>query len=1347
MEKQDYYIGLDIGTNSVGWAATNTSYDLLKFKGDPMWGVHLFDEASPSSERRAFRTARRRLDRRQQRVSLVQEIFAHEIESVDPRFFIRIQESALYRNADDFEFPLFNDPDYTDKDYFAKYPTIHHLLCDLMESKEPHDVRLVYLACAWLVSHRGHFLNTVNKENIAGVTDFREVYEAFENFFTDNGYSLPWSGIDPAKIEMVLSNERGVSRKQRALKDLLFEGKTPSKNEDDPFGREAVMKLICGGKVDAKALLNDDSFSEAGSISLSDDDEKIAEFAVQLDERADIIPVLKAIYDWSVLTTSLQGETSISAAKVKVWEQHKKDLKDLKGFIRKYLPEKYNEIFRSENSELSYSSYAAHSDKSLNVKKISITAFSDYLKKIVKDVVPDNEDKGFYENMCERLESYSFLPKQKNTDNRVIPYQLYWYEMKLLLDNAVSYLPFLKDEENGISNVEKLLSIMEFRIPYFVGPLNCHSDFSWIERKSEGRIYPWNFNEKVDLDASEKSFIVRMTNYCTYYPGEKVLPKDSLTYHRFMVLNTINPLTIDGRHISVELKQAVYTELFQKKKNVSKKDIVNYFIANGIILPDQAALVSGVDDKIAADLKPYHIFKNLLKDHVLREYDVERIIERAAYTEDKSRLMKWVHTEYPKLTEDDVKYICRQKIRDFGRLSYKFLNGLEGVNKETGECCTVLKALWDTNDNLMQILSDKYTFSDELNRIRKEYYAANPKKLEERLNDMYLSPAVRRAIFRALTLTREVVSCCGHAPKKIFVETTREIGDDKKGQRTRSRRQQIQDLYKSVQEDTTRFAAELNGKTDNELRIDRLFLYFMQLGKCAYSGQPIDIADVWGNTYNIEHIYPQSLVKDDSVLNNLVLVRSEDNGAKSDSYPVDSAIQQRMNAYWTMLKKYGLMTDEKYKRLTRTTGFTKEEKEGFINRQLVETSQSTKAVITLLKEYYPNTEIIYAKAGLVSSYRQQFGLLKSRSFNDLHHAKDAYLNIVVGNVYHTKFTRRWFNIDKKYSIKPETVFTHELKIGNDTIWRGPADIAKIKSIVVKNNAHLTVYAYTKKGGLFDQQPVKKGPGLVPRKAGLPPEMYGGYNKKSIAAFLLVKYAIKGKYDLMLLPVELMKASSVFIDENSAKSYAEKKLRELINKPVEKISLPIGIRKIKINTVFSFDGFRMIVGGVSSGAKTLIMKPIISLTAPHDIELYIQKLDSAFKKQANSKSYTIIENPDGINHEFNVQIYDFYTDKLQKAPYNKRPNNPVDVLISGRTLFMNAELSDQVKCLLQIGQLFGRMSAGCDLTLIGGKGHSAATISFGTKASLWKKAYTDVRIIDCDASGLHERLSQNLLNLL
>ena len=56
----DYYIGLDCGTESVGFAVTDTEYNVLRFKGKSMWGSHLFDEAKTAADRRTFRASRRR---------------------------------------------------------------------------------------------------------------------------------------------------------------------------------------------------------------------------------------------------------------------------------------------------------------------------------------------------------------------------------------------------------------------------------------------------------------------------------------------------------------------------------------------------------------------------------------------------------------------------------------------------------------------------------------------------------------------------------------------------------------------------------------------------------------------------------------------------------------------------------------------------------------------------------------------------------------------------------------------------------------------------------------------------------------------------------------------------------------------------------------------------------------------------------------------------------------------------------------------------------------------------------------------------------------------------------------
>ena len=186
MQNQNYYVGLDIGTNSVGYAVTNTQYELCKFKGEAMWGVTLFDEAELAVNCRNARSARRRLDRRQQRVQLIMDLFAEEIGKIDERFFKRIKESYLRsenNGKNEMKVRLFNN--YAEqKEYVSKYPTIHHLITELMENSEPHDVRLVYLACAWLVAHRGHFLSEVDKNNIEEVTDFKQVITTAD--FKDN---------------------------------------------------------------------------------------------------------------------------------------------------------------------------------------------------------------------------------------------------------------------------------------------------------------------------------------------------------------------------------------------------------------------------------------------------------------------------------------------------------------------------------------------------------------------------------------------------------------------------------------------------------------------------------------------------------------------------------------------------------------------------------------------------------------------------------------------------------------------------------------------------------------------------------------------------------------------------------------------------------------------------------------------------------------------------------------------------------------------------------------------------------------------------------------------------------
>ena len=93
MINNDYFAGFDIGTDSIGMAVTDTSYQLLKHKGKAMWFVKLFDESQTAADRRAFRSGTRRAARKRERIALLQMRFDKEIAKKDPAFFQRLKES------------------------------------------------------------------------------------------------------------------------------------------------------------------------------------------------------------------------------------------------------------------------------------------------------------------------------------------------------------------------------------------------------------------------------------------------------------------------------------------------------------------------------------------------------------------------------------------------------------------------------------------------------------------------------------------------------------------------------------------------------------------------------------------------------------------------------------------------------------------------------------------------------------------------------------------------------------------------------------------------------------------------------------------------------------------------------------------------------------------------------------------------------------------------------------------------------------------------------------------------------------------------------------------------------
>lgn len=1298
---RDYYIGLDLGTGSLGWAVTDREYEIMRAHGKALWGVRLFDSANTAEERRGFRTARRRLDRRNWRIELLQELLGEDIGKVDSGFFLRMKESKyvpedkrdVNGNCPKLPYALFVEDGYTDKDYHRQFPTIYHLRKWLMETEETPDIRLVYLALHHMMKHRGHFLFSGNIEKIK---EFQETFRQYIGKIREEelDFHLCIEGEELRETENILK-DKNLTRSAKKTRLIKLLGAHTA-------CEKAALNLVAGGTVKLSDIFGNSELDACEKPKLSFADAGYDDYAGmiedELGEQHVIIETAKAVYDWSVLADILGDYRCISEAKAAVYEKHQKDLRHLKELVKENLGrDVYKEVFVKTNEKLpNYSAYIGMTKKNgvkseMEGKRCDRKAFYDYLKKTVVNAIPD-ESKTEY--LRKEMETETFLPRQVTKDNGVIPHQVHLQELDAILENLSGRIPALK--ENG----SKIRDIFTFRIPYYVGPLNGivkgGERTNWVRRKKAGRICPWNFDEMVDTGASAEEFIRRMTSKCTYLIHEDVLPKNSMLYSKFMVLNELNNVRLNGEPISVELKQKIYEDLFQRHRKVTRRRLTDYIRREGIAGRD--ADITGIDGDFKGSLTAYHDFKEKLTGCELSQADKENIILNITlFGEDKALLKKRLGALYPALTEPQKKAICALSYKGWGRLSQRLLEGITAPAPETGEIWTVIRAMWETNDNLMQVLSEKYCFAaaiDEEN-AGEELKEITYKTVEQ----MNVSPAVRRQIWQSLQVIKEICKVMGGPPKRVFVEMAREKMESK---RTESRKKRLIDLYKKCREEERDWIEELGNTEETRLRSDKLYLYYTQKGRCMYSGEVIELEELWDNRkYDIDHIYPQSKVMDDS-LDNRVLVKKEYNADKTDEYPIRADIRGKMRAFWRILREEGFISKEKYNRLTRGTGFEPSELAGFIARQLVETRQGTKAVASVLKQVFPETDIVYAKARVASQFRQEFDLIKVREMNDLHHAKDAYVNIVVGNVYYTKFTSNaaWYvkeHPGRSYNLKKMFTSERDVARNGETAWRAgnSGTIATVKRVMGKNNILVTRRSYEVKGGLFDQQLMKKGKGQVPikgrdeRLADI--DKYGGYNKAAGTYFMLTESEDKKGAKIRSVEyVPLYLCKCIEKDEEAAKKYLQKE-RGLKNPSIL-------IAKIKIDTLFKVDGFYMWLSGrtgnqlIFKGANQLI------LSEP-DMRILKKVLKYVNRKKENKNA--VLGEHDQLPETDLIRLYDVFLDKIENTVFHVRLSSQQGTLTKNKDTF--CELSNEDKCIVlsEILHLFQCQSSTSNLKLIHG----------------------------------------------
>lgn len=1024
---QEYAIGLDLGNGSVGFVAMTPQYRLMRAKGKEIIGARLFEPAETAENRRMFRTTRRRLSRRKWRLRLLNAQFASELAKIDPNFLARRKYSWVHpedsSNTDHQYGGIIFDSLAEDKAFYRKYSTMYHLRKELMEhdldpeTGKPFDIRKIYLAIHHAIKFRGNFLwsGTFNAESSFDVhqlvNTLCKILE-LSHRGEDDAVAIT---VDEAALRDALVNAHlsRSARSEQALKAIHNHTK-----KQEPI-LQNILKSLVGNQGDFSKVF-DSSDMDADTkkklklnFSNAEIETQLAEAQSILDEESSsLLAELYQTYDAITLLQLLGESTTISDAMIRKYAQHKENWSLVKEELR-----------NADNSDEVNSNYLKLTNQWLKLSPIPEMGKRETERKNAKTFfikLIEESNLANKQSLLDALKDDNLFPLQRTSDNGVIPHQLHLNELHAIIERQGKHYPFLKetieidDGMGGCKEANKIESLLKFRIPYYVGPLvspnamqsSDNSQNHWMVRKrgdEKRAITPWNMGEVVDYDASARNFMDRLTGTDTYLIGEPTLPKNSLTYQEYEVLSELNNCRVvasnparpsrkqSPRRLSFAEKMYLIDTLFKKRITVKVQKAQDALHQQ---FGDTYLIQSLSDPKqFNSSLSSYVTLSNIFgEDYVNRNRSLmEKIIELQTVFEDKRMLTHQLRL-LGSLEEATIEKLAKKHYTGWGRFSKMFLTKPFATAKlgKNNDVMPVKHSILDIMQyddlNLMEILSDKDNGAQKwINEFNNDH--DQDISTQELTNDLYVSPKVKRGIKQTINVIDDIIKAVGHEPAHIFIETADDIEES---QQTQSKKDRLTALYKNANLGSDfKDIQESLASTNNHDLNDRLYLYYLQLGKDMYTGEEL-VLDRLSSAYDIDHIAPQSRTQDDS-FDNRVLVSRKENARKSNSLLYTTDVITKMRDHWNRLKESGLMSERKYRALTRTSEMNDKEKERFVARSLVDTRQIIKNVSTILRQRYGSSaRVTGMNSSITHDMRRYLGFAhKNRDINDYHHAQDA----------------------------------------------------------------------------------------------------------------------------------------------------------------------------------------------------------------------------------------------------------------------------------------------------------------------------------------------------------------------
>lgn len=297
---------------------------------------------------------------------------------------------------------------------------------------------------------------------------------------------------------------------------------------------------------------------------------------------------------------------------------------------------------------------------------------------------------------------------------------------------------------------------------------------------------------------------------------------------------------------------------------------------------------------------------------------------------------------------------------------------------------------------LIPYLEKGMTYAEACKEVYGEQKSSVTKKNKLSLFDIepINNPVVRRAVAKTIRVINAVVRKYG-PPEVVRVELAREMG---KSKADRDKIDAEQKVNAKRNEELRQQIKEIKGAEPTGQDIVKFKLFQDQNGVCLYSGQNLDINRLFEAGYvDVDHIIPYSISFDDSYTNK-VLVRSSENRQKGNRIPADylKSDPARWQRFKTLVNTQ--VHNWKKKRNLLTQSLSEEQRNGFKQRNLVDTQYIARVMYNLINDHlqfaetgkYDKKRRTQAVNGAITAHvRKRLGIQKIREDGDLHHAADA----------------------------------------------------------------------------------------------------------------------------------------------------------------------------------------------------------------------------------------------------------------------------------------------------------------------------------------------------------------------